>query len=150
MDSINEFLLNYGYGGMFIASFLAGSVFPFSSEVVFTALSLAGLNIWGLTLYSSLGNTLGGMFNYSMGLLGKEEWIYKLFNVKEERMSYAQSLIHKYGAWMGLLSWLPILGSVITIAMGLLHIHFGKALLFIFAGKFLRYIVLAIILSFFS
>ena len=150
MDALNEILLGYGYYGMFAAAFLAGSFFPFSSEVIFTALSLAGLDVWSLVIYSSVGNTLGGMFNYGVGLLGREDWVYRLFKVKEQRMAYVQSLIHKYGAWMGLLSWLPVLGSVITIAMGLLHINHYKSLLFIFVGKTLRYVVLGVILIYCS
>ena len=150
MDALNEILLGYGYYGMFAAAFLAGSFFPFSSEVIFTALSLAGLDVWSLVIYSSVGNTLGGMFNYGVGLLGREDWIYRLFRVKEQRMAYVQSLIHKYGVWMGLLSWLPVLGSVITIAMGLLHINHYKSLLFIFVGKTLRYVVLGVILIYCS
>ena len=150
MDALNEILLGYGYYGMFAAAFLAGSFFPFSSEVIFTALSLAGLDVWSLVIYSSVGNTLGGMFNYGVGLLGREDWVYRLFKVKEQRMAYVQSLIHKYGVWMGLLSWLPVLGSVITIAMGLLHINHYKSLLFIFAGKTLRYVVLGVILIYCS
>ena len=37
MDAIIDFLIGYGYWGMLLASFLAGSVFPFSSELVMTA-----------------------------------------------------------------------------------------------------------------
>ena len=36
----------YGYAGLFIASFLAATVVPFSSEVVFTALVFGGLDAW--------------------------------------------------------------------------------------------------------
>ena len=58
MIDIIEWLQEFGYGGMFVAAFLAGSFFPFSSEAVMTALSLAGLNVWLLMLYSTLGNTI--------------------------------------------------------------------------------------------
>ena len=37
-----EFLIEYGYIGVFIASFLAATVLPFSSEVVLTGVLLAG------------------------------------------------------------------------------------------------------------
>ena len=33
MDALNELLINYGYIGILIASFLAASILPFSSEV---------------------------------------------------------------------------------------------------------------------
>ena len=85
MIDIIEWLQEFGYGGMFVAAFLAGSFFPFSSEAVMTALSLAGLNVWLLMLYSTLGNTLGGLFNYGVGRLGSDEWVYRLFKLKEER-----------------------------------------------------------------
>ncbi len=147
MIDIIEWLQEFGYGGMFVAAFLAGSFFPFSSEAVMTALSLAGLNVWLLMLYSTLGNTLGGLFNYGVGRLGSDEWVYRLFKLKEERLEKTKRWVHAYGAYMGLLSWLPVFGSVITVALGILHIHFGKTLLMTFLGKFLRYLVLTIILT---
>ena len=36
-----EFLIAYGYIGVFIASFLAATILPFSSEVVLTGVLLA-------------------------------------------------------------------------------------------------------------
>ena len=147
MDFIISFLTQYGYWGMLLAAFLAGSFFPFSSEAVMTALSLAGLNVWLLMLYSTLGNTLGGLFNYGVGRLGSDEWVYRLFKLKEERLEKTKRWVNAYGAYMGLLSWLPVFGSVITVALGILHIHFGKTLLMTFLGKFLRYLVLTIILT---
>jgi len=39
-------LVEYGYWGLLLASFLAATVLPFSSEVVFAALIAAGLDIW--------------------------------------------------------------------------------------------------------
>lgn len=147
MDTLVSFLLNYGYWGMFLAAFLAGSFFPFSSEAVMTGLVLAGLNVWSLMVYSIVGNTLGGLFNYGVGRLGNEKWVFRLFRTKPEKIERAKKLIARYGIWMGLLSWIPILGSVITITMGLLHLNFWKSALTIFLGKALRYLVLSLILA---
>jgi|SRR5574344_336888 membrane protein YqaA with SNARE-associated domain len=147
MEYIVAFLLKYGYGGMFAASFLAGSFFPFSSEAVMTGLRLAGLSVWPLVGFATVGNTLGGLFNYGVGRLGKEEWIYHLFRVKAERMEQSERFVHRYGAWMGLLSWLPILGSVITIAMGTLRINIWKSTTTIMVGKAARYILLGLLLQ---
>lgn len=44
MDILLEFLSQYGYWGMLIAAFLAGSFFPFSSEAVM--LGFMGLPDW--------------------------------------------------------------------------------------------------------
>ena len=44
MDAIIGFLTHYGYWGMFLAAFLAGSFFPFSSEAVMLGLMATGLD----------------------------------------------------------------------------------------------------------
>ena len=147
MDAFVDFLLTYGYGGMFAAAFLAGSFFPFSSEAVMTGLCLAGLDVWMLVLCASVGNLLGGMFNYGVGRMGKEDWIYGMLRVRPERLEQSERFVHRYGAWMGLLSWLPILGSVITIAMGLLRVDVWKSALTILIGKVARYVVLGFLLE---
>lgn len=147
MEYLVAFLLKYGYAGMLGAAFLAGSFFPFSSEAVMTGLQIAGLSAWRLMIVASIGNTLGGLFNYSVGRLGREDWLYRLFRVKEERLAKSEHFVRKYGAWMGLLSWLPILGSVITIALGLLRVSWWRSLITIFIGKAARYAVLALLLE---
>ena len=132
---------------MFDAAFLAGSFFPFSSEAVMAGLRLAGLDVWMLVLCASVGNLLGGMFNYGVGRMGKEDWIYGMLRVRPERLEQSERFVHRYGAWMGLLSWLPILGSVITIAMGLLRVDVWKSALTILIGKVARYVVLGFLLE---
>lgn len=41
MDTISTFLMDYGYWGMLLGAFLAGSFFPFSSEAVMLGLLAA-------------------------------------------------------------------------------------------------------------
>lgn len=147
MEYLVSFLLKYGYAGMLGAAFLAGSFFPFSSEAVMTGLQIAGLSAWRLMMVASIGNTLGGMFNYSVGRLGREDWLYRLFRVKPERLEQSERFVRKYGAWMGLLAWLPLLGSVITIALGLLRVSWWRSLVAVFIGKTARYAVLALLLE---
>ena len=132
---------------MFAAAFLAGSFVPFSSEAVMTALVVVGLNEWLLLIYSTLGNTLGGMFNYGVGLLGSDTWIYRLFHLRQDRLERAKKQIRRHGAWMGLLAWLPFLGSVITIALGLLRVSLWRSALTVTLGKVARYILLAFLLQ---
>ena len=43
MSWIIDFLMSWGYWGMLVSAFLAGSFFPFSSEVVMSGLQAAGL-----------------------------------------------------------------------------------------------------------
>ena len=70
MDVLTHLLLDYGYWGMLLSAFLAGSFFPFSSEAVMLGLLAAGLDPVLLLVYGSIGNVMGGMFNYGLGRLG--------------------------------------------------------------------------------
>ncbi|HIY37258.1 MAG TPA: DedA family protein [Candidatus Paraprevotella stercorigallinarum] len=148
MDTVIELLIQYGYWGMFIAAFIAGSVFPFSSEAVMAGLQLAGLNPMSLLIWGTLGNVAGSMFNYWIGSLGKMEWIEKYLHVKREKVEKTQAWMEKRGAWMGVLCFLPILGSVIAVTMGFMRANPFISLLAIFIGKLLRYAILVYAISF--
>ena len=142
MDALIALLISYGYWGMFLTAFVAGSFFPFSSEAVMTGLLAAGLDPWGLIIYGTTGNVLGGMFNYTVGRMGKLEWIEKYLHVKQKDMDRATSFMAGRGAWMGFFAFVPVLGSAITIVLGLMRANLPISLLSITLGKFLRYVLL--------
>ena len=142
MDALIDILIGYGYWGMFVAAFLAGSFFPFSSEVVMVALNAAGLNGWQLIIYGTMGNVLGGIFNYCVGRLGKMEWIEQYLHVKKESLERAERFMGGHGALMGFFSFLPFLGSAITIVLGLTRANIPLSLISVTLGKFLRYVLL--------
>ena len=142
MDALIDILIGYGYWGMFVAAFLAGSFFPFSSEVVMVALNAAGLNGWQLIIYGTMGNVLGGIFNYCVGKQGKMEWIEKYLHVKKESLDRAERFMGGHGALMGFFSFLPLLGSAITIVLGLTRANIPLSLISVTLGKFLRYVLL--------
>ncbi len=139
MDFLIDFFLNYGYWGMLIAAFLAGSFFPFSSETVMLGLWAAGLEPWPLVIYGTIGNVLGSVFNYCIGRMGRLDWLEKWFHVKKENIEKAERFMAGRGAMMGFFSFLPILGSAITIVLGFTRANIIISLLSITIGKFLRY-----------
>lgn len=134
-----DFLISYGCIGMFIASFIAGSVFPFSSEAVMTGLQLAGVSLVPLFFSATTGNVLGSMFNYWIGSLGDPEKIQKYTKVKPEKLEQVNRFMRKYGAWLGFFTFIPILGSVISVSLGFLRANVWLSLLSITLGKSLRY-----------
>lgn len=142
MEAITQILIDNGVWGMFLAAFLAGSFIPFSSEVVMLALLAAGADATGLLVWGTLGNTLGSLFNYGVGSLGKIEWIEKYARVKKEKLDRGLRYVRKYGSWAGLLAWIPILGSVLTVSLGFLRCRLLYSLFNIFVGKFIRYALL--------
>ncbi len=102
MDFIITFLTQYGYWGMLLAAFLAGSFFPFSSEAVMIALMATGLDPWQLMVYGTIGNVLGSIVNYGIGRMGKMEWIEKYLHVKKKDLDKAHRFLAGRGAWMGI------------------------------------------------
>lgn len=139
---MTDILINYGYWGMLVAAFLAGSFFPFSSEAVMLGLLAAGLKTEPLIIYGTIGNVLGSMFNYGVGRLGKLEWIERYLHVKKKDLDRAQRFMAGRGAWMGFFAFLPIIGSAITICLGLMRANIVITVTSITIGKLLRYIVL--------
>lgn len=137
-----EFLIQYGYWGMLAAAFLAGSFFPFSSEAVMVGLLATGLDAWQLVVYGTIGNVLGSVLNYGVGRLGELQWIERYLHVKKSDLDRAERFMAGRGAWMGFFAFLPILGSAITILLGLMRANPAISLLSITIGKFLRYLVL--------
>lgn len=142
MDFIIALLTQYGYWGMLLAAFLAGSFFPFSSEAVMVGLMATGLDPWVLMIYGTVGNVLGSVVNYGVGRMGKMEWIEKYLHVKKEDLDKAQRFMAGRGAWMGFFAFLPILGSAITIALGLMRANIIITFVAITLGKIFRYIIL--------
>ena len=142
MDFIIHFLTQYGYWGMFLAAFMAGSFFPFSSEAVIIALMATGLDPWILMIYGTVGNVLGSVVNYGIGRMGKMEWIEKYLHVKKKDLDKAQQFMAGRGAWTGFFAFLPVLGSAITIALGLMRSNIIITFIAITLGKIFRYIIL--------
>ncbi|MBR6845585.1 MAG: DedA family protein [Bacteroidaceae bacterium] len=145
MEAIMDILEGYGYWGMTIAAFLAGSVFPFSSEAVMVSLQLAGLEPWPLFLSASVGNVAGSMFNYYVGTLGRLEWIEKYLHIRREKVLRAQTWMENWGVWMGTLCFLPIIGSALSVALGYMRANPYKSFIAISIGKTTRYAVLILV-----
>jgi membrane protein YqaA with SNARE-associated domain len=142
MDALVDILSQYGYWGMLVAAFMAGSFFPFSSEAVMVAFQAAGLDPWTLIVYGTIGNVLGSMFNYYVGRLGRLDWVERYLHIKKDSPDKARRFMAGRGAWMGFFAFLPVIGSAITILLGFMRANIAVSLFSITLGKFLRYVLL--------
>lgn len=136
----------WGLWGLFLASFLAATVLPFSSEAVLAAMSLgpwSGLALWTV---ASLGNWLGGMSSYGLGRLGDLDRILRWLRTDPAKAQRMRTWVDRYGFWAALLTWLPVVGDPLAIALGLGKARaFPVAMLMLF-GKAVRYgVVLALL-----
>ena len=149
MGDLTTWLTAAGPMGMFVAAVLAGSVFPFSSEVVMMGLLSAGADPVGVLIWGTVGNVLGSVINYGIGRLGSEggrrsQWIVKYAKVSPEKLERGRTYVSKYGAWAGLLAWIPLLGSLVTVAMGFMRTNPLWSFVTIATGKYLRYQIIVL------
>ncbi len=147
MDAITQFFIDWGYIGLFISAFVAGSILPFSSEVVLTVLVQMGADPTLSLIAASLGNTAGGLVCYGLGYLGNMEWIERWLKIDKQKMDKVSGFVKRYGAVMGLFGVLPWVGEVIIVLLGLMRSNVYITTLTMFIGKFIRYLLIILALQ---
>ena len=95
-----------------------------------------------MRVFGTIGNVLGGAFNYVIGRMGKMVWIEKYLHVSQKNLDKAEKFMGGHGVLMGFFAFLPILGSAITIVLGLTRANIPLSLISVTLGKFLRYVIL--------
>ena len=134
-------LESLGLVGLFIGAFLAATILPFSSDALYVAvLAVTGQPVACLVV-GTAGNWLGSVFSYYIGRIGKWEWIEKWFRVKPETLQRQKMKIDRYGVWLALICWVPIIGDVIAIALGLYKVPPLMCFVLMLVGKFARFLV---------
>ena len=138
-----DFFKDYGYWGMGVLAFLSGSIIPIASEVLLLFFLGIGMNAVLLTVVATIGNTIGGITCFLLGYLADKEMLWRLFRISDKKMQRADELIQKYGYWTAALSFLPALGEVILVALGIMRVNKYKVIAVMALGKFLRYAFVA-------
>ena len=140
-----EAFVEWGYLGLFIASFLGATIIPFSSELVFSLLIIKGYDFNLSLLVASTGNWLGGLSSYFLGRLGKWSTLEKYFRLKKEKIVKFKTNIDKWGSLLAFFCWLPIIGDPIAVGLGFFRTNYVLVAIWMFIGKLIRYIVWAFI-----
>lgn len=134
-------LIEWGYIGLLVGSFLAATILPFSSELILATLLLNGFDPFYCLIIASAGNSLGGLTNYGIGRLGNPKWMLKL-GMTEVKLNRFQNASFKYGHWLAFFAWLPIVGDPLSIALGYFRAKIIPFILIMSLGKTLRYAVI--------
>ena len=143
VEQLIDFFKDYGYWGMGVLAFLSGSIIPIASEVLLLFFLGIGMNAVLLTVVATIGNTIGGITCFLLGYLADKEMLWRLFRISDKKMKRADELIQKYGYWTAALSFLPALGEVILVALGIMRVNKYKVIAVMALGKFLRYAFVA-------
>ena len=133
----------FGLAVLFAASLLAATLLPLGSEPVL--LGLIAINpslLWPALLVATLGNTLGGVVGWWMGL-GAERWISKHLN-QDKVTHHVRALrwLQRVGPVACLGAWLPIIGDPLCVVAGYLRLPLLPCIIYMAIGKALRYGVL--------
>ena len=142
-----DFLAEYGLLGLFVGSFLAATVVPFSADVLLVGMLVAGVNSPAeLLIVATLGNWIGGITSYGIGRAGKWEWIERL-HVSRESLEKQKTRIERFGAPIALLTWVPFIGDVFAVALGFYRVKFLPAIFWMLVGKGARFVCWYLIFS---
>lgn len=133
----------YGYWGLFLTSFLAATVLPFSSELILAGMIVGGYNVTLCLMLATLGNWLGGMSSYGLGYLGNMERLEKWLGFKRNKLPKFRFFIHKYGSYTAFFCWMPIIGDPLAATLGIFRSNVLNVAIWMFLGKAIRYAVMA-------
>ncbi len=142
LESLASFLMEYGYSGLFLASFLSSTILPFGSEGILILLINKKFDLVTVVLVASCGNFLGACTSYYLGLKGRG-LVEKYLRINRDDIKRAEKIFSKYGAFVLLFTWLPFIGDALTVAGGLLRFKFWTFSILVFTGKLLRYLAVA-------
>ncbi|MBW2249898.1 MAG: DedA family protein [Deltaproteobacteria bacterium] len=138
-----EYFTEFGYIGLFFASFLAATILPLSSEVILSFLLLNNLNPTILVSVATFGNVLGSFVNYSIGVWGSIFFVRKFLKISEDEFVKAKQRFQKYGVFSLFFAWVPVIGDPLTVVAGVLKINLLIFFIMITSGKLIRYVVIS-------
>ena len=125
-----EWLERLGLLGLFLGSALAASIFPFSSDALYIAILAATKEPVGCLIAGTAGSWVG-----------KWEWIEKWLEVSHENLEKHQKTVQKYGAWLGLVSGVPVIGDILVLALGFYRTQPLWTFILLLVGKILRFLI---------
>lgn len=128
--------------GLFVAAFLAATLFPFQSEITLVAAFSAGLVSPAAAIAaSSVGNIAGSQVNWALGLFIEHYKDRRWFPATAAQLERAQRWYLRYGVWSLLLSWTPFIGDPLTVAAGVMRTPFWLFTAIVAIAKIGRYLV---------
>lgn len=134
-------ILAWGYPGLALCGFIAGSALPMSSEAAFSAAIALDWPLWTSLICVFIGNWLGATTNYLIGRYASMDWIEHWVRIKKSKLDYMQRFLQGRGVWFALVSFFPTLGNALVISYGMARTPFWKVGTLMAIGRFIRYYV---------
>ncbi len=131
-----------GSVGLFLLAFIESSFFPIPPDILLIILSLSNpeLSLW-YALVCTIGSTLGGLFGYFIGYVGKKAVLERMFS--QEKIDGVHKYFHKYDAWaIFIAAFTPIPYKVFTIAAGVFSIEIKRFAVASIIGRGMRFFII--------
>jgi membrane protein DedA with SNARE-associated domain len=153
MTGIVEFVSNFaiylisslGYWGVFIGMTLESACIPLPSEIIMPFSGFVvwqgttNMTLWGITIIGALGNLLGSLIAYFVGLKGGRPLLEKYGKyvlITHSKLELADQWFERYGYEAVLISRvLPIIRTFISLPAGISHMDLKKFVIYTFAGS---------------
>ncbi len=138
----SSYLSQYGLAIVFFASFVGSTIFvPMTVEVLLAFLQALGFSPLLLLLITTLGSTLGSLFNYFLGKILDRKVLAKWRRDKDIRKM--KRIVDIYGA-PGLIILLalplPLPVDIITVILGFYEMDLKIFTISVIIGKFIHYL----------
>ena len=143
IEFITSFIGQLGYSGIFFLMILESALIPIPSEIImpFSGFlsSMGRLDPFLVTLAGSLGNVVGSVLTYYLGIRAGRKFILKygkyiLF--RKEHLEITENLFRRYGdkiSFAGRL--LPGIRTYVSLPAGIGKTDFKKFVMYSFAGS---------------
>lgn len=134
------------YLTLFAVAFLSATLLPMGSEALLVYDVSQNYSLVLLWSVATVGNTLGSMVNYWLGLKG-ETYLEEKGHLSAQKMVKARDFFDTYGGWTLLLSWAPVVGDPLTFIAGVLRYNFKWFSFIVAAAKGTRYAIVIFLAS---
>jgi membrane protein YqaA with SNARE-associated domain len=125
---------------VFVVAFISATLLPLGSEpAVFGLVKLNPDLLWSALLLATLGNTLGGMATWWMGL-GAHGVVDRYRHARTHLRALAW--LERIGPPACFVSVLPVVGDPLCAVAGWLRLPLAPCAVWMAAGKFARYLVM--------
>lgn len=132
---------NEAYVFLLADSAMSSLLLPIKANLVFPLMKLfGGYNTQLMIILAAVGTTIGAIANWG---LGRFIGIASKYNPKGERTIKFNNFLQKYGRWLLLFAWVPVLNGIIATGLGVVKIKLNQLVLLVLLVNIIYYTIWA-------
>ncbi|MBT0571406.1 DedA family protein [Curvibacter sp. CHRR-16] len=128
---------------VFVVATLSATLLPMGSEPAVLGVVYVNPHLfWPTIAVATVGNTLGGAFNWWLGYQAQSVRRKHLPPMQKNQELRALRWLQRLGPKACLLAWLPLVGDPLCTVAGWLRLPWWPCVVYMAIGKALRYVVM--------